>query len=254
MKEEKDDENIKTKKSKKKVIIIVTVILVFLIIAGCVAGFLYYHGQQFALLHVELVNNLNKDIVQSDGTFNPNTEIDMEIKTKGNYAIVEKTMKDYLNEIITIGQGVNEICSEEKMAEIMSIENLKNDGPDFVETKQKIAQMKQQITEYINKMIELCNRDTMLSAIDGKGLNDFYKGVYESLIGDEEVWGDFESQIKELEKAKEDINLTFDYINNIIQYLSDNKSSWTIQNNQILFYSQQKLDKYNEIVNNAPTV
>lgn len=31
-------------------------------------------------------------------------------------------------------------------------------------------------------------------------------------------------------------------------FLSENKSDWTIEDNQILFYSQSKLEQYNKIV------
>ena len=44
----------------------------------------------------------------------------------------------------------------------------------------------------------------------------------------------------------------FNYFSNIINFLSDNKDAWVIENGQVLFYNQAKLNEYNTIVMQMP--
>lgn len=95
----------------------------------------------------------------------------MEIKTKGQYAIVEETMKQYLNQTLELAKEADNVYKPEEIEQILSIENIKEDGPDFVKTKENIAKMKQDSENYINEFIELCNADKLLAAIDDKDVS-----------------------------------------------------------------------------------
>jgi len=238
------------KKSKKGLIIAIIVIVA--IIAIAVVGFLAYHGQQVALLTVEIQKATSIKMVDERGTINKDAKIDMEIKTKGSYAVVEETLKNYLNETLTLAQGAENVYDEETLKNIVSIENIKNDGPDFVTTKAKIAEMKTASEEYLNKFIDLCNEEKLLAAIDDKPVNDYYKELYKELATDEETATELSKTIEELETAKTTVTASFDYLNNIIEFLSTNKASWTVQGNQIVFYSQAKLNEYNKLVSALP--
>lgn len=240
------------KKSKKKIIISIVVIIA--IIAIAVVGFFTYHGQQVALLTAEIQKATGVEAVNADGTINRDAKIDMEIKTKGGYAVVEETLKSYLNEAITLAQGADSLYDQEQIENTLSIENIKNDGPDFVKTKENIAQMKQDGEEYIDKFIELCNEEKLLSAIDDKQVSDYYKELYKQLAIDEGASEELKNSISELEEAKADLVEVFDYLNKLVEFLSDNKSSWTVEGEQIVFYSQDKLDEYQKLIEEASTI
>ena len=238
------------KKSKKGMII--GIIIVVIIIAIAVVGFFAYHGQQLALLTTETQNAVAVKTVNDDGTINKEAKIDMEIKTKGSYAIVEETLKSYLNEALTLAQQADSLYSQEEIENTLSIENIKSDGPDFVQTKEKIAQMKKSGEEYIDKFIELCNEENLLAAIDDKQVSDYYKELYKQLATDEEAGKELANTVSELETLKTDLLAAFDYLNSIVEFLSDNKSSWTVEGEQIVFYSQAKLDEYQKLIEEAP--
>ena len=238
------------KKSKKG--IIAGIIIVVITIAIAVVGFFAYHGQQLALLTTETQNAVAVKTVNDDGTINKEAKIDMEIKTKGSYAIVEETLKSYLNEALTLAQQADSLYSQEEIENTLSIENIKSDGPDFVQTKEKIAQMKKSGEEYIDKFIELCNEENLLAAIDDKQVSDYYKELYKQLATDEEAGKELANTVSELETLKTDLLAAFDYLNSIVEFLSDNKSSWTVEGEQIVFYSQAKLDEYQKLIEEAP--
>lgn len=173
------------KKSKKGVKIALVILLIVAVIV--IGGFLFfnYHKQQLEILAQEMNKITGIEISNSDGNVNEDAKIDMEIKSKGNYAVVEQTFKDYLNETLELSQDVYNIYDSEKIEKILSIENMKEDGPDFTKTKDTIAQMKGNSDNYINKFVELCNEQNLLGAIDDKPVNDYYKEIYKNLMVDE---------------------------------------------------------------------
>lgn len=238
------------KKSKKGIII--AIIIAAVIIAIAIIGFFGYHGQQVALLTVETQKAIATKTTYEDGSINKEAKIDMEIKTKGGYAIVEETLKNYLNEVLTTAQEAENLYQEEEIENILSAENIKTDGPEFVKTKAKIAEMKKAGEEYIEKLINLCSEEKLLAAIDEKEVDDYYKELYKQLATDEEAGKEVEETVRELEKSKTTLTSAFDYLNSIVEFLSNNKSSWEIEDNQIVFYSQQKLDEYNALLSAMP--
>lgn len=176
----------------------------------------------------------------------------MEIKTKGGYAVVEETLKNYLNETLTLAKEAENIYDEETLENMVSTENIKNDGPDFIETKAKIAEMKKAGEDYIDRFIELCNEEKLLTAIDEKPVSDYYKELYKQLVTDEQAGKELNDTLTDLEEAKATISESFDYLNNIVNFLSENKSFWTLRGKQIMFYDQAKLNEYNKLVLAVP--
>lgn len=251
VKEESKDKEVKPKKSKKKIII--TIVAIVVIVLLLIAAFIGYHYSQLKILTEEVNKLSTTEYINADGTVKEDASVDMEIKTKGSYAIVEKTLKDYMNETIEV---VKESSDVEKaisdLSGISSIEQISYDAPDFTETKQKISDARQKTLEYFNKLKEKSNKDNLLNAIDDKNVGDYYKELYKRLAIDEESSQNLDSALSELESQEEIIEGVFDYFSNIINFLSDNKDAWVIENGQVLFYNQAKLNEYNTIVMQMP--
>lgn len=100
---------------KKKMIVIVAILA--LIIVGVIGYFATLDLKQGVTLRKE-VDTIGKLDITKD-------EIDMTIKTKGDYAVVEKTIKEYLNTYsVNIKEAMN-IMQDKKMAEILTADNYK---------------------------------------------------------------------------------------------------------------------------------
>ena len=57
------------------------------------------------------------------------------IKTTGDYGVVEKAVKEYWSDIINTSIDLTNILNDEKIEKVLTAENYKEDGPDFIETK-----------------------------------------------------------------------------------------------------------------------
>ncbi len=256
MEEKKVTSNEKTEKGKSKKGVIIAIIIVLVIIAVSVIGYFTYIGNQIELLDTEINKSLGilENIANEDGTINKDIQIDMEIKTNGKFAIVEEAFKNYMNEVAEISKKADDIFDEETFENLLSEENIKNDGPEFVQTKAKISEAKTKTEEYLDKVIETCSKEKMLTLLDEKEISDYYKEVYKEAIEEATESEDLEKTNAELKETKTQISEVFDYMNKILTFLGDNKSAWTLEDGQITFNSQTKLNQYNELVKEIPEI
>lgn len=251
VKEEVKEKEVKPKKSKKKIII--TIVAVVVIVLLLIAAFIGYHYSQLKILTEEVNKVSTTEYINADGTVKEDASVDMEIKTKGSYAIVEKTLKDYMNETIEVVKESSDVENAiSDLSGISSIDQIAYDAPDFTETKQKISDARQKTLEYFNKLKEKSNKDNLLNAIDDKNVGDYYKELYKRLAIDEESSQSLDSALSELESQEGIIEGVFDYFSNIINFLSENQDAWVIEDGQVLFYNQTKLNEYNTIVMQMP--
>lgn len=239
------------KKSKKKIIITIVIIAVLIfVLAGC---FIFYHGNQTTKLISE-VNKLTEiEMFNEDGTVKENP-IDMEIKTTGSYAVVEKTLKDYLNEVFTETQNLTEVLKEDELISLTSFENIKEDGKDFTKSKEKIAKMKETLNNYVSKMEELVSEEKMLERINDKDIGEYYKELYRQLAVDEETSIGMKEAIEELKTSSEEVTTVLNALEEMFNFLSENKDKWNIENEQIMFTTQSAYEEYQNIMSSLQGV
>ena len=223
---------------KKKIAIAIIAVLV--LAALVIAGMVYYNVAQTGIL-VEEVNALSELDLSKD-------EVDMTIKTKGDYAVVEKNIKEYLSDYGTKTKEVIGIMENEQLVGVLSVENYKEDGPDFVKTKEYIQTTKQDFTNKMNELINMTSEEAIMKKIEGQGLSQEYIDLYKNLMMDEEIVQDLKTAKEELEKSAEQINSLLSVQEQVINLLADNKGKWEIKGEQIQFSSRILLNQYNELL------
>lgn len=118
----------------KKKIIIAVVVIVGIIIAT-IGYFVIKDLSQENILRMEAVELNGKDEMSDD-------YMKIEIKTTGDYALVETAIKNYMKDYSINFQKSMEVINEDKFSQILSVENYEQDGPNFVETKELIKKEK----------------------------------------------------------------------------------------------------------------
>lgn len=228
------------KKSKKWIIWLIIAIIVVVVAVG---GFIAFHMGQLGQLTSEMVN-----LSKIDTSNIENINIDMDIKTKGGYAVIEETMKQYINDLYAVVQEGETLIDTKELQKIGSIENIKEDGPDFLKTKAKIEETKEKVKKYVEDLKQKADINNMISAIDNKKVGNYYKELYKELIRQNSSNVDLSSAVEELENAEELVMKRLDKVGEIINFLSENKASWQIQNDKLLFKDMTKLTQYNRLV------
>ena len=146
------NEEKKTPKILKRVLliigIIITIILSFLVI------FVIKDLQQEEILKKEIVNYSNKELATDN--------FQIEIKTKGDYAHVERTIKKYYKELSDNVKEINSYLTKDEFTKILSAENLTTDHPDFILSRSTVKDMKEKmqtlsatLNEFLDKVDEM---------------------------------------------------------------------------------------------------
>lgn len=227
---------------KKKIII--AVIVIILVIVGVIGYIVVSDLGQENKLKSEL-SELN-DLVNSEtiDTDEVNDRLDR-IVTKGDYAKVEDAFKTYLrNSFDNIIDIVN-ILNDEKMVTLLTAENYQTDGKDFIESKNYIVITKEKLENCKEKYSEYMTKEKAMSYIENKGLDSYYVDLYE-----DEFIGDMNSI--EDTTVEDSIDEIIDLLNiseKVLNLLSNNKESWTIEGENIVFSNDSVGNQYDELIN-----
>lgn len=224
----------------KKKIILVAIIIV-LAIVGVVGYMLASSLMQEITLRKE-ADAIGKLDITKDS-------IDMEIKTKGDYGVVEKTMKEYMNTYGTTCKELMDILQDDQMGKILTAENYKNDGKEFIKTKEYITKTKTDFNEKINKLIEMSSEEKMMEVVKEKQLEESYVELYKEIMLGNEIKEDLQEVVSELEEASKAINNRLEVEEKIINLLVENKNKWNVNDNgEIEFETQKLVDQYNNLI------
>lgn len=224
----------------KKILGIIAAVLVVIVIA--VAGYFLTQGMRQEKLLIEEVNKISSmDITKED--------VNLPIKTTGDYAVVEKAIKSYLSEFGADAKEVTTILSDEKIGKVLSADNYKEDGPEFAKTKEFISTTKTNFNEKMGRLVSMCKEETILENIKKENLDSKYEELYKNLMFDDKVKKDLQDAGKELEASSTTVNNMLDTQLEIINLLANNPTTWKINSsNQIEFSSVSMLSQYNTLV------
>ena len=228
----------------KKVIIGVIIAIVLVAIVGI--GILVVNDfRQEDILRQEMLEfeNLtraeNIDLDQMDQKIR-------EIKTTGDYGVLEKAMKDYLADVVNATVGIADVLNDERIVNVLTPENYAEDGPDFVQTKQFLEEAKGKIEQYKTEVLTLLTNEGAMSYIENKNLDDYYIDLYKEIALSEDTA--IEEDNAELEASLDEAVKILDVETQVINFLSENKDGWEIQGENIVFNSEELQNQYDELV------
>lgn len=228
------------KNQDKKILIIVIVLLsIFVIlIAGLIGGLMYSKKnkeKQQALLSSEIIS------------INQTKKIDGNIKTKGKYAKVERAIKEYYIDYINSSMELINTYNEGILTNALTASNLSSDGPEFVTTKANITKIKniEQTTKL--KFASITSDEYIESKARELELNDYYTNLFLDYLKNKIT---IKEDITKFEDVIENYDKWMDKIEEIINFLSENKDNWKINENKLEFNSNLLLIKYNSLIIN----
>ena len=227
----------------KKVFLIVGIVL--LLIIGVIVYFVVTDLQQEEIFITEIT-----EIVESSNS----EDLDLDefrerlntIKTRGDYAVLEKAAKQYFTDVLDNNMAIQEVLSSNNWANILQVQNYISDGPEFKNTKQYISETKTKLEEGKNKYVEFLTDEKMMSYIDNKNLDSYYTDLYKQyFIGEEDNSADIEL----LEQSLDSIISYLDKAEDVIDFLIENKGNWEINGDRILFSNENLTNEYNNLLN-----
>lgn len=219
-------------------------IIVVLVIALFIGVIVFDTINQESALQKEFDKTMQKDLLKDD--------FDNKVITTGDYAIVEKTIKDYLKDYSDTSKDLINNINKFDFENMFSASTFKSDGPEFIKSKEKLSKLQITIKNDFDKLIKMNDKKYINSLIKNKNLDDYYIDLYK-----EYMYGDNSSSVKkELENSKKELqkmNTTFnDFLDDcykIYDFMSTNRNSWSINGDTVYFNDQSLLSEYNSLTN-----
>lgn len=228
----------------KKRIVIGVVLLIF--VAGIIAFFVASDLKKENALNdevKEIISLINQKEIDENLI---NEKLEENIMS-GKYNQVERAFKnfvyDYLYDLNII--KILDILNDETIINILSVDNYKKDGKDFIKTKNYL-QTTISFLETSKVKYESFFDDEKIMSYINSDLEQYYKDLYKNeyiqqlkMINNEESFKTSVDEILSILKIDDEI----------INLLSSNQNSWFIENDNIVFQSQSLLDDYNALIN-----
>ena len=169
-----------------------------------------------------------------------------ELKTTGDYGVLEKAMKDYLADVVNVSVDIANILNDERIVNALTPENYQEDGPDFVQTKQFLEEAKTNLEQYKSEVLQLLTNEGAMSYIENKNLDDYYIDLYKEIALSEDTA--LEEDNAEIEASLEEATRILDIESQVINFLSENQNSWEVEGDTIVFNNETLQNQYNDLV------
>ena len=163
--------------------------------------------------------------------------------TTGEYSKVERAIKNYLADNIRAMITIDSVLNDDTIENALTTENYQNDGPDFVKTRQILKDMQNKLTSSKETMVTLSQNNTVMSYL--KNVDDsYYIDLYKEMMGEKSTVDD----IKDIKKNIDDVVNLIQSQQNVLEFLSENKNMWNVQNGKIQFDDDNLLNQYNQLL------
>ncbi|MBQ8132622.1 MAG: hypothetical protein IJ193_09035 [Bacilli bacterium] len=220
------------------------VVYLFFFLIGLVVLFVGYLSigyvfQEFLLKRE--VNALTKLDISKDN-FN------RKLVTTGNYRIVEKTIKNYLNEYSNNIKNTNHLITDSEFTNLLSYDNLSSDT-DYEKSTAYVEDLKGKFNLYIDDMIGMCSVESIKKPILDANVETYYITLYEKLMLDDSISSKLRFNVEYLESYKKSMNTKFDACLELFHYLKENKDNVEYSDGEIKLKTQEMINQYNEYIN-----
>lgn len=224
---------------------IVGAIVLVVLIAGAVGYFFFNDVAQKAKI-VEEFKQISELTSSGNIDIEKINEKTSNIVATGKYAMVERAAKNYAHDLFNTASELKTMLEDKKMAELLTANNYEEDGPEFVETKKYLSETKQKLEEGKTQMLGYLEESKINSYIEAETTDSYCTELYRQLLSEDIKIP--ESEKKQLETSIDKVISMLGIEEEVINFLIENKNSWQVQGEQIMFNSNSLVVKYNSFL------
>lgn len=195
------------------------------------------------------LSRLNKEVRELNKLDFKTDNFDRRIKSSGGYYIVEKNIKNYLNNCSNKTKKIIALTEEYKLKNILSYDNYSNDGSNFDESINYLEKSKSRFNNDIDDLQKFLDKNNIYNYGNDKIKDDYYLDQYRNIM----INGDLSVKLDNLNsyliKLKENMNIIYDTSFEILNYLKLYKDDWKLEDGEIKFKTQEMYDYYSQLTN-----
>lgn len=211
------------------------------LVIGIVGYFVSYNQRQEELLKKEIISVAKQDLLIDN--------YDIKIKTKGDYAYIEKKVKEYFKDLSEHSKKIYSYVRDERLIKILSATNLEDDGPNFDESFKLLSEVRNNSMESLKVITNLCSEKTIKDLVDKDKISKKKYKLYLKLMYTDDDLEKLEITEREIQEFSDNLNSFLDKVEHIFEMLKNNKDYWFIKDGQLYFETNKLVDEYNELYN-----
>lgn len=227
--------------NKKTIIGIVVVVILIITLVGISYFYYKFNTEQVKKLTEESNKLLQIDIATE--------QIDEEIKTKKDFATVEKSMKEYLLKMQNIYKEIDDLDTNINPDNIFVAQNVENKELEKVDAI--IKEYEEKAKDLFENYKEIENEENIKKYIEGKDFSknrDYYIELYNSVMLNESMKEEYTLLESKIEKKKDDILSKLTQMGEIEEFLEENEKYWKINDGKIQFTNVSIMTQYYELL------
>lgn len=228
--------------NKKMTIAIIILIILIIAIVGFNFAFSEFNNKQTNILTEETNKILQSDITKEN--------IDFNIKTERNYAIVEKAIKEYISELKNIYKEISEIDENINPNNIFSAQNMQDKELKAID--EIITDYNDKIQETTDELEDLLKEDKIKENITKREISprkEYYINLYNTIMLSDVMKTQYRNLESEIKTEKSKLTDKVKQIEKTNEFLKKNSDSWTIKNDKIQFTNLIRMTEYYNLLN-----
>ena len=199
------------------------------------------------------INQLKKEVNELTKLSIVNDRYNRSIKTKGGYAIVETSIKEYLDDYAVSVQEVSDLIHDPKLAKILSYDNYLEDGPDFQNSIAYLNESKKNFNDEIDQLLVDLEEEQIMENIYRRTDDSYYISLYEELMFDGDMTDELYQSRDMFQKTKVKVNDIYDSSLDVLNFLVTYNDQWKLEDGQIKFETQELLNYYQTLIAQVQT-
>lgn len=228
--------------NKKMTIAIIILIVLIIAIVGFNFAFSEFNNKQTNILTEETNKILQSDITKEN--------IDFNIKTERNYAVVEKAIKEYISELKNIYKEISEIDENINPNNIFSAQNMHDKELKAID--EIITDYNDKIQETTDELEDLLKEDKIKENITKREISqrkEYYINLYNTIMFSDVMKTQYRNLESEIKTEKSKLTDKVKQIEKTNEFLKKNSDSWTIKNDKIQFTNLIRMTEYYNLLN-----
>ncbi len=228
--------------NKKMTIAIIILIILIIAIVGFNFAFSEFNNKQTNILTEETNKILQSDITKEN--------IDFNIKTERNYAVVEKAIKEYISELKNIYKEISEIDENINPNNIFSAQNMQDKELKAID--EIITDYNDKIQEITDELEDLLKEDKIKENITKREISqrkEYYINLYNTIMFSDVMKTQYRNLESEIKTEKSKLTDKVKQIEKTNEFLKKNSDSWTIKNDKIQFTNLIRMTEYYNLLN-----
>lgn len=202
----------------------------------------------FVIRDATMVNIIEKETDKLASLDLATDRFNIKVKTKGKYGKVEDNMKSYLDDIALTLQKTLLVVKNPELTKILSFENYKNDGPDFIKS---LSFLEKSSNEFNTNIDSILNRleDKSIKSYGKKNIDEvYYRKLFNQFMLRDDMKEKYNKTSLLLKESKSNVNHIFEISYQTLTFLVNHKDEWQLENNEIQFKTDELMNQYNSLI------